>query len=76
MSRAPLVLLAAAIGCAASFLAVTDQKATIAAGAARGESATAQKLAARQRQHDHGWYRHYRGYKEAPSAMVVSAHPV
>lgn len=76
MSRAPLVLSAVAIFCASSFLAVTDEKATIAIGAAKGESMAAHKLAARERQRDHGWYRHYRGYDETPSAMVVSANPV
>lgn len=76
MSRAPLILSAAAIFCASTFLAVIDEKATIASEAARAESTATQKLAARQRQHDHGWYRHYRGYDELPSAMVASAHPV
>lgn len=76
MSRAPLVLSAAAIFCASSFLAVTDERVTIANGMARGESAAAEKLADRQRQHDHGLSRHYKGYDEPPAAMVATAHPV
>lgn len=76
MSRSLLVLSVASIFCASTSLAVMDEKATAASGAARGESTAIQKLAAKQSQHDHGWYRHYRGYDELPSAMVVSAHPV
>jgi hypothetical protein len=74
MSRAPLVLSAAAIFCASSFLALADEKAAIASAVESGGNAT--KSAARQRQHDCGSYRHYRGYDEAPSAMMLSSHPV
>lgn len=76
MSRAFLVLSAAAIFCASSFLAVADQKGAIASAEARGESVATQKLAARQQQHAYHLYRHYRGYDETPSAMVVPPHPV
>jgi hypothetical protein len=76
MSRAPLVLSAAAIFCASSFLALADQKAAIANAFARGESAAIQKSAAKQLQLHYRLYRHYRGYDEAPSAMIVSYDPV
>jgi hypothetical protein len=76
MSRAPLVLSAAAIFCASSFLALADEKGVIASAMESGARAAIQKSEARQREHSDGMYRHYSGYDEAPSAMVVSAHPV
>jgi hypothetical protein len=76
MSRAPLVLSAAAIFCASSFLALADAKGVIANAAARGEAVAIQKSAAKQRQHEYRLYRHYRGYDETPSAMIISSHPV
>ena len=74
MSRAPLVLSAAAIFCASSFLALADERSAISSAAERGETAAVQKSAAKK--HEYRLYRHYRGYDETPSAMVVSSHPV
>ncbi|HEY3620934.1 MAG TPA: hypothetical protein VGL12_00770 [Roseiarcus sp.] len=71
MSRAPLVLSAAAIFGASSFLALADEKAAIASAVESGGSAA--KSAAKQRQHDYRSHRHYRGYDEAPSAMILSS---
>jgi hypothetical protein len=71
MSRAPLVLSAAAIFGASSFLALADEKAAIATAVESGGSAA--KSAAKQRQHDYRSHRHYRGYDEAPSAMILSS---
>lgn len=76
MSRAPLVLSAAAIFSASSFLALADEKGVIAGAMQSGARAAIQKSEAKQREHEDRLYRHYRGYDEAPSAMVVSAHPV
>jgi hypothetical protein len=76
MSRAPLVLSAAAIFCASSFLALADEKGAIASAVASGGRAAMQKSAAKQRRHDDRSYRHYRGYDETPSATIVSSHPV
>jgi hypothetical protein len=72
MSRAPLVLSAAAIFCASSFLALADETGAIASAVESGRSAAIQKSAAKQRQHDHQQhdyhqYRHYRGYDEGPA---------
>jgi len=74
MSRAPLVLSAAAIFCASSFLALADEKGAIASAVESGKSAAIQKSAAKQG--DYRSYRHYRGYDETPSATIVSSHPV
>lgn len=75
MSRAPLVLSAAAIFCASSFLAVADQKGAIANAVARHDLVASQKSAAKQQEREYQVYRHYRGYDEAPAAMIVSSHP-
>jgi hypothetical protein len=40
-----------------------------------GARAAIQKSEAKQRAHGDRVYRHYRGYDEAPSAMIVSTHP-
>jgi hypothetical protein len=76
MPRAALFLSAAAIVCASSFLALADEKGAIANAAARSDVVATQKLAAKQREHEYRLYRHYRGYDETPSAMIVPAHPV
>jgi hypothetical protein len=76
MSRAPLVLSAAAIFCASSLLALADEKNVIASAMEIGARAAIEKSAAKQREHGDRVYRHYRGYDKAPSAMTVSAHPV
>jgi len=75
MSRAPLVFSAAAILCATSFLALADEGSAISNGAYRGEIAVIQKSAAKKQYHDYRVYRHYRGYDEDPSAMIVSSPP-
>jgi hypothetical protein len=75
MSRAPLVLSAAAILCASSFLALADQRNAISSAAQMGEIATMQKSAAKKQEQDYRVYRHYRGYDEAPSAMIASYPP-
>jgi hypothetical protein len=67
MSRAPLVLSAAAIFCASSFLALADESGAIASAVESGRSAAIQKSAAKQRQHDYHPCRHYRGYDEEPA---------
>jgi hypothetical protein len=67
MSRAPLVLSAAAIFCASPFLALADESGAIASAVESGRSAAIQKSAAKQRQHDYSPYRHYRGYDEEPA---------
>jgi hypothetical protein len=76
MSRALLVLSAAAIFCASSFLALADEKGAIVSAVESGGSAAIQKSAAKQRRQDYRSYRHYRGYDETPSATIVSSHPV
>ena len=76
MSRAPLVLSAAAMFCASSYLALADEKGAIASAVESGGSAAIQKSAAKQQQHDYRSYRHYRGYDGTRSAMIVSSHPV
>jgi hypothetical protein len=76
MSRAPLVLSAAAIVCASSFLALADERSAISRAIERGEAAATQKSAATRQEHEYRLYRHYRGYDETPSAMIVSSHPV
>jgi hypothetical protein len=76
MSRAPLVLSAAAIFCASSFLALADEKGAIVSAVESGGSAAIQKSATKQRRQDYRSYRHYRGYDETPSATIVSSHPV
>jgi hypothetical protein len=74
MSRAPLVLSAAAIFCASSFLALADAQSVISNAATRDANISSQKFAAKQRLHDYGVRPHYRGYDDAPSAMIVSSH--
>ena len=76
MSRAPLVLSAAALFCASSFLALADGRGAIANSAAQGDSVAIQKSAAKQQEREYRLHRHYRGYDEAPSAMIVSSHRV
>jgi hypothetical protein len=75
MSRAPLVLSAAAIFCAASFLALADEKDAVASAMARNNVVAAQKAVAKQQEREYRVYRHYRGYDETPSAMIVPSHP-
>jgi hypothetical protein len=75
MSRAALVLSAAAIFCASSFFALADQKGAIAKAVARNDSVAAQKSGAKQQERQYRLDRHYRGYDETPSAMIVSSHP-
>ena len=65
MSRAPLVLSAAAIFCASSFLALADERGAISSAAERGEIAALQKSAAKKQEHEYRVYRHYRGYDES-----------
>jgi hypothetical protein len=76
MSRAPLVLSAAAIFCASSFFALADGSGAIANAVAKSDSVAIQKSAAKQQELEHRLSRHYRGYDEAPSAMIVASHPV
>ena len=76
MSRAPLVFSAAAILCASSFLSLADGRNAISSAAERSEVAATQKSAAKKQEHDYRLYRHYRGYDETPSAMIVLSHPV
>ena len=61
--------------CASSFLALADEKGGIASAAARNDVVATQKLAAKQQEHEYRLYRHYRGYDETPSALIVSFHP-
>jgi hypothetical protein len=75
MSRAALILSAAAIFCASSFLALADQKGAIANAVARNDSVAIQKSEAKQQERQYRLDRHYRGYDETPSAMIVSSHP-
>jgi hypothetical protein len=75
MSRAPLVLSAAAIVCASSFLALADERSAISSAAERSAIAAMQKSAAKNQE------REYRlaiiaANDETPSAMIVSSHPV
>ena len=74
MSRAPLVLSAAAMFCVSSFLALADERSAISGAAERSEIAALQN--AKKQEQESRLYRHYRGYDEAPSAMIVSSHPV
>ena len=76
MSRAPLVLSAAGIFCASSFVALADERSAISSGVERSETAAMQKSAAKKQEREYRLYRHYRGYDEAPSAEIVSSHPV
>ena len=76
MSRAPLVLSAAAIFCASSFLALADERSAISSAVERSETATMQKSAAKKQEHEYRVYRHYRGYDETPWATIASSHPV
>jgi hypothetical protein len=77
MSRAPLILSAAAVFCVSSLLALADEKRVIASAMENAVNAATQKSAAlKQREHAERLYRHYRGYDERPSAMVVPPRPV
>jgi hypothetical protein len=76
MSRAPFVLSAAAIFCASSVLALVDASGAIATAAVKDDSVKIQQSAAKQQEHAYRLDRHYRGYDEAPSAMIVSPHRV
>jgi hypothetical protein len=76
MSRAIFVLAATGIFCASSVLALVDASGAIASAAAQGDSVKIQHAAARQQEHEYRLDRHYRGYDEAPSAMVASLHRV
>jgi hypothetical protein len=73
MSRAPLFLAAAAIFCASSFLALADGSGAIASAVAKSDSVAIQKSAAKQREREYRLSRHYRGYDETPSAMIVAS---
>ncbi len=73
MSRAPLFLAAAAIFCGASYLALADGSGAIASAVAKGDSLAAQTSAAKQQEHEYRMSRHYRGYDEAPSAMIIAS---
>ena len=72
MSRAPLILSAAAIFCASSLLALADEGRAIGRAMESGANVEIQKSAAK---HGYRSYRHYHGYDEAPSAMVIASHP-
>ena len=76
MSRAPLVLSAAAIFCASSFLALADERSAISSAVERSEIAVIQKSPAKKQEHEYRLYRYYRGYDEKPSAMIVSSQRV
>ena len=76
MSRAPLVLSAAGICCASSFLALADERSAISSAVERTETSAMQRSAAKKQEHEYRLYRHYRGYDETPSATIVSSHPV
>jgi hypothetical protein len=76
MPRAPLVLSAAAIFCASSFLALADERSAILSAVERGEATAMPKSAAKKQEHEYRLYWHYRGYDEKPSAMIVSSHSV
>ena len=76
MSRAPLVLSAVAIFCASSFLALADERGAVASAVGKGDSVAIQKSAAKQQELEYRLSRHYRGYDEAPSAMIVAPHRV
>jgi hypothetical protein len=75
MSRALLILSAAAVVCASSFLALADEKGAITHAVALNDVVATQKLAAKQQEHEYRLYRHHRGYDETPSAMIVFFHP-
>jgi hypothetical protein len=77
MSRAPLVLSAAAVFCVSSFLTLADERSVISSGAERSEIAATHKSEVKKQEQQYRLSHHYRGYDEAhPSAMIVSAHPV
>jgi hypothetical protein len=76
MSRAPLVLSAAAIFCASSFLALADQRSAISSAVARSETVAIQRSASEKQEREYRRYRHYRGYDETSSALMISSHPV
>jgi hypothetical protein len=76
MSRAPLVLSAAAMFCFSSFLALADGRGAVASAVAKGDSVAIQKAAAKRQEQEYRLSRHYRGYDEAPSAMIVASHRV
>jgi hypothetical protein len=71
MSRAPLVLSAAGLFCTFALLSLVDEKSAIASAAAKNNVVAVQKSAAKQQEREYRLYRHYRGYDETPSAMIV-----
>jgi len=73
MSRAPLVLSAAAVFCASAFLAVADERGAIMGAAEKSDTVAVQQSAAKQQEREHRLSRHYRGYDETPSAMMASS---
>ena len=73
MSRAYLVLSAAAIFSASTFLALADEKRVLASAMESGARAANQKSDAKPREHGDRAYRHYRSYDEALSAMIAPA---
>jgi hypothetical protein len=76
MSRAPLLLAAAAIFSASSVLALADGSNAITSAVAKGDSVASHKMSAKQLEHEYHLSRHYRGYDETPSAMIVPARRV
>jgi hypothetical protein len=70
MSRAPLILSAAALFCASSYLALADERVAIGSAATL---AVIQHAIPHEKRQDYPQYRHYRGYDESRSAMAVSA---
>ncbi len=73
MSRAPLILSAAAVFCASSFFALADQKSAVANAVAKTDRVVAQDSSAKQLEREYRVARHYRGYDETPSAMIVAS---
>jgi hypothetical protein len=55
---------------------LADETSAISKAVERSETAALQKSAAKKQEHEYRLYRHYRGYDETPSAMIVSSHPV
>jgi hypothetical protein len=72
MSRALFVLIAAGIFCASSAFALVDASGAIKNASAQSDSVKIQHAAARQQEYEYRLDRHYRGYDEAPSAMLAS----
>jgi hypothetical protein len=73
MSRAPLILSAAAIFCASSLVALADARTAIGTAAA---SSAFQNAVPHHKRLEYPQYRHYRGYDETPSAMAAWPNPV